>query len=95
MKNKTKVREYWKGEVGWQSLLGALEKNRKAIQSAKSIDVTCREPIEAMQAEFNASMAKLTPLLERIESTDKVIDQIVYRLYWLIEEEVGVVEGQS
>ena len=48
-----------------------------------------------MQAEFNASMAKLTPLLERIESTDKVIDQIVYRLYWLIEEEVGVVEGQS
>ncbi|MCK4402547.1 MAG: hypothetical protein KAV98_02080 [Dehalococcoidia bacterium] len=81
LKSKTKVREYWKAEVGWQSLVGALEQNKRVIQSAKRIDVTRREPIEAMKAESSTSVAKLTPLVERIELTDKLIDQLVYRLY--------------
>jgi len=33
------------------------------------------------------------PLLARIAATDRLIDQIVYRLYGLTEEEVVVVEG--
>ncbi len=49
--------------------------------------------------------ADLTPLVElsqelvevqaRIARTDRLIDQIVYRLYGLTEEEVAVVEGRS
>jgi hypothetical protein len=49
--------------------------------------------------------ADLTPLVElsgelaeaqaRIARTDALIDQIVYRLYGLTEEEVAVVEGQN
>lgn len=34
-------------------------------------------------------MEKLQPLRERIETTDGLIDQIVYRLYALTEEEVN------
>jgi hypothetical protein len=94
LKNKAKVKEYWKAEVGWEGFLGALEQNKKAIQSAKGIDVTRREPQETIRAEFETSTAKLIPLLKRIELTDKLIDQIVYKLYGLTEEEVAVVEGR-
>jgi hypothetical protein len=34
-------------------------------------------------------------LVERIEATDELIDQIVYRLYGLTEEEIAVVEGRE
>ena len=40
-------------------------------------------------------MSKLKPLLARIEATDWLIDQIVYKLYGLMEEEIVVVEGQN
>jgi hypothetical protein len=38
-------------------------------------------------------METLRPLLKDIEATDRLIDRIVYQLYGLTEEEVGVVEG--
>lgn len=94
LKNKTKVKEYWKKDVGWEGFLSALEQNRGAIQSTKSIDVSRREPQEAIKDEFNKSVTKLLPLLERIDLTDKLIDQIVYRLYGLTKEEIGIVEGR-
>ena len=95
LKNKTRVKEYWKEGVGWPGFLGALEQNRRAIQSAKGIDVTRREPQETIRAEFDTSVARLRPLLERIELTDRLIDQIVYKLYGLPEEEIAVVEGSK
>ncbi len=39
-------------------------------------------------------MGKLLPLIERIAATDELIDQIVYKLYGLTEEEIGIVEGK-
>jgi hypothetical protein len=88
------VKEYCKTEVGWDGFLGALQQNKNAIQSAKGIDVTRREPQETVRGEFDSSIAKLRPLLERIELTDKLIDQIVYKLYGLTQEEIAVVEGR-
>lgn len=95
LKNKTKIKEYWKAEVGWEGFVGALEQNKRAIQSAKGIDVTRREPQENIQGEFDSSIVKLKPLLERMELTDKLIDQIVYKLYGLTEAEIAVVEGRG
>jgi hypothetical protein len=93
LKNKTKMREYWRTEVGWDGFIGALEQNRRAIESAQGIDVAHREPRETIKAEFDKSVAKLKPLLEHIDLTDKLIDQIVYKLYGLTEAEIAVVEG--
>jgi len=56
-------------------------------------DVEGREAREKIKREFEDSMARLVPLLARIEATDRLIDRIVYRLYGLTEEEIGVVEG--
>jgi hypothetical protein len=95
LKSKTRIKEYYQPEVGWQGFLGALEQNRKTIQLARGIDVTRREPQETIRAEFDASVAKLKPILETIELTDKLIDQIVYKLYSLTEAEIAVVEGRS
>lgn len=95
MKNKTKVKDYSKAEVGWEGFISALEQNKKVIQTAKGIDVTRREPQEAIRSEFDGSAAKLRLILEQIELTDKLIDQIVYRLYGLTEAEIAVVEGQG
>lgn len=95
LRNKTRVKEYWKTEVGWESFVSALEQNKRAIQSAKGIDVTRREPQETIRGEFDSSMARLRPLLERIELTDELIDQIVYKLYGLTEAEIAVVERKS
>jgi type II restriction/modification system DNA methylase subunit YeeA len=35
----------------------------------------------------------LGPLKEKIRATDNLIDQIVYKLYGLTDEEIKVVEG--
>ncbi len=46
----------------------------------------------ALWAELSA---ELTKAREGIASTDRLIDQIVYRLYALTEEEIAVVEGKA
>ena len=40
-------------------------------------------------------MRKLLPLRERIRQTDELIDAVVYKLYGLTEEEIGIVEGSN
>lgn len=84
---KTRLQSYY--EHDYESLLAVLKNNKKKL----AIDPARREPAEALRAEFEGSMNKLLPLRERIEKTDRLIDAVVYRLYGLTEEEIGIVEG--
>jgi len=86
---KTRLQSYY--EHDYESLLAVLKKNRKKL----AIDPARREPAEALRAEFEGSMKKLLPLRERIRQTDELIDAVVYRLYALTEEEIGIVEGRK
>jgi hypothetical protein len=88
LSGKTYVRAYH--ERTFDQLLARLKKNRRRIQP----DLDRREPLEALQAEWETSMGKLRPLLARLAATDRLIDLIVYRLYGLTGEEVAVVEGK-
>ncbi|MEM4217101.1 MAG: N-6 DNA methylase [Candidatus Methanomethylicaceae archaeon] len=88
LKNKTKIREYHEGTI--ELLLEVLDQNRKAITK---INIQGREAREQIKTEFEKSIAKLKPLKDRIEVTDKLIDQIVYKLYGLTDEEIKIVEG--
>lgn len=83
---KTKVQSYY--EHDYESLLAVLKKNRKKL----AVDPARREPGETLRAEFEGSMKKLLPL-RGIRQTDGLIDAVVYRLYGLTEEEIGIVEG--
>lgn len=76
-------------EHDFESFQGVLKKNRKKL----AVDPARREPGEALRAEFDGSLGKLLPLLERIRRTDGLIDVIVYKLYSLTEEEIGLVEA--
>ncbi len=87
LKNKTRIREYHDGSL--EELFKILEQNRKVITK---IDVKGREVREQIKAEFEKSVATLKPLKEKIEATDKLIDQIVYKLYGLTDEEIKIVE---
>jgi len=84
--NKTKVQSYFEGD--FEQLLVILKKNRRKL----SIDPVRRPFQKELRREFSESMDKLGPLLTRIEETDRLIDQIVYRLYGLNDEEIKIVE---
>ncbi|MBU4256313.1 MAG: hypothetical protein KKB04_03525, partial [Candidatus Thermoplasmatota archaeon] len=86
--SRTKLREYYK--YGWGEIKDILVRNKKKIIE---FDITRREPLEKIRAEYEPSIKKLMPLLQKIEDTDTLIDQIVYKLYGLTEEEIKIVEG--
>ena len=60
-----------------------------------TVDPGGRKFQEALKKEYEASLALLLPLKARLAATDRLIDQVVYRLYGLTEEEIAVVEGRS
>lgn len=86
-KNKTKIKDFH--ENTFEDLLDVLKKN-------KAIPDPCPSSIrDAIAKEFQDSIAVLGPLKNRIEATDKLIDQIVYKLYGLTGTEIAIVEGQK
>lgn len=44
---------------------------------------------------FNAQKAKVQTLQQEVDALDKQIDKMVYELYGLTEEEIGIVEGSD
>jgi Type I restriction-modification system methyltransferase subunit len=89
LKPKTRILSYY--ESDYESLLAVLKKNKKKL----AVDPSRREPGELLRAEFDESMNKLGPLREKIKRTDELIDAVVYRLYGLTDEEIGIVKGNS
>jgi hypothetical protein len=85
---KTKIQSYY--EHDYDGLLAVLKKNKKKL----AIDPARREPGEALRAEFEGSMGKLLPLLDRITLKDELINAVVYRLYGVTAEEIRIVEGR-
>ncbi|MCK4418873.1 hypothetical protein KAV79_03625, partial [Candidatus Aerophobetes bacterium] len=72
------------------NLISILKKNKKKLH----IDPSRRDLQDRLFAEFDTSVQKLTPLKHKIEITDRLIDQIVYKFYGLTEEEIKTVEGR-
>jgi hypothetical protein len=85
-KNKTKIRNFHEGTL--EDLLDTLKKN-------KVLPDPCPSQTRAtILAEFTTATNALTPVKARIAATDKLIDQIVYRLYGISDEEIDIVEGR-
>jgi len=87
--NKSKIKAYH--EHSFYDLLDVLKQNRKKLE----VDPSRRDFQENLKAEFEKSLTKLTPLKSKIQSTDDLIDQIVYKLYGLTYEEIKIVEGET
>lgn len=87
LQNKTAIQSYF--DLSYDQLLGILKKNRRFMQ----VDASSRSFQESLERGFNCSLAKLKPLLARIQQTDELIDKVVYQLYDLTDEEITIVEG--
>ncbi len=83
---KTTIRKYHESTGG--NLISIIKKNKKKLQ----IDPSRRDFQDRLFTEFDKSLQKLTPLKRKIEATDHLIDQIVYKLYGLTEAEMKIVE---
>jgi hypothetical protein len=84
---------YQKGEsaLTFEELLDILRKNKGRMGVSLS-DVGL---VERVRKEYEGSLEWVLPMKERLAKTDALIDQVVYRLYGLTEEEIRVVEGKG
>ena len=78
------------GSFEFQKLIDILVKNKKKLNDG--YDPKSPTNYKHLQEWYDDSMDKLQPLMGRIEATDGLIDQIVYRLYGLSDEEIKIVE---
>ncbi len=85
--------DYQKGEseARFESILDVLRKNQKKLGA----DVSSRAFQQSLAREYQSSLGVLLPLKNRLAATDRLIDQVVYALYGLGEDEIRVVEGRS
>ena len=85
--------DYQKGAppLPFADVLAVLRKNPRKL----TVDPGGRRFQEALKKEYEASLAVLLPLKARLTATDRLIDQVVYRLYGLTQEEIAVVEGRG
>jgi len=89
---KNYLGDYQKGEeaLPFDDLWEILRKNKHRI--GRSLSPTL---METVRQAYTENLAALLPIKEQLRLTDALIDQIVYRLYGLAEEEIEVVEGDT
>ncbi len=85
--------DYQKGEppLTVEELLETLQKNKSKL----GVRLTDTPLLETIKNRYTAALAASLPLKERLANTDHLIDQIVYKLYGLTEDEIKIVEGQG
>ncbi|MGQ3684272.1 MAG: Eco57I restriction-modification methylase domain-containing protein [Candidatus Loosdrechtia sp.] len=88
LSNKTAIKEYH--EHSYNQLIEILKRNRSKL----SIDPSDRKTQEKLEDQFTQSISILEPLKTKIKATDDLIDEIVYKLYGLTEEEIKIVKGE-
>ncbi len=85
--------DYQKGEspLAFEELLDILLKNKGRL----GVSLSDGGLVERIKTRYEESLGRVLPVKERLAKTDALIDQVVYRLYGLMEEEIGVVEGKK
>ena len=87
LKQKESIKGFYLNDL--HSLLAALKRNKVLPNILSYGD----KRFEALQAAFTENMTKIEPIKEQIAFTDNLIDQIVYRLYGLNEEQIELIEA--
>jgi hypothetical protein len=66
----------------------------KSIKTAGQLPLTKKDEFEWLDL-FEENKTKAQTLKSQIETTEKAIDKMVYKLYGLSEEEIGIVESSN
>ncbi len=96
--NKTAVKQYW--EHAWETIARILQRNLSRFLATPALrsrneEVAVQPLLQVTKEQWEMSCAVLRPILDTIDETDRLIDQIVYRLYGLTETEIAIVERRS
>src|SRR6266699_3390112 len=85
--------DYQKGEspLAFEELLDILLRNKGRL----GVSLSDGGLVERIKTRYEESLGRVLPVKERLAKTDALIDAVVYRLYGLTEEEIGVVEGKA
>ncbi len=85
--------DYQKGEspLAFEELLDILLRNKGRL----GVSLSDGGLVERIKTRYEESLGRVLPVKERLAKTDALIDAVVYRLYGLTEEEIGVVEGKK
>jgi Eco57I restriction-modification methylase/TaqI-like C-terminal specificity domain len=92
--NKSSIKNYLgdyqksQDNLTFDELLAILKKNRKKL----TIDPSERKFQTLLLKEYETSVNTLLPIKQKLTYTDKLIDEIVYQLYGLSEEEIAIIE---
>ncbi|MFH1932295.1 MAG: N-6 DNA methylase [Pseudomonadota bacterium] len=88
---KNYLGDYQKGDehLSFEGFWEILEKNKNRMQT----NLKSREIFETVKTEYEKSLSRLIPIKEKLRKTDWLIDQIVYKLYGLTEDEIKLVEN--
>lgn len=89
LSNKTLIQEYYAND--FTKFVDVLVKNKSRIK--EGYNPKSRAHHDILKDWYDSSVAKLKPLMAKIDATDGLIDQIVYKLYGLTDDEIKVVEG--
>jgi Alw26I/Eco31I/Esp3I family type II restriction m6 adenine DNA methyltransferase len=95
--NKTTIKNYLgdyqkkQEHLTFAQFLDILKKNRKKL----TIDPSERKIQNLLSQEYEASLNTLLPIKNKLQYTDNLIDEIVYKLYGLTDEEIEIVEGNN
>ncbi len=84
LRPKTKLDEFWKLETA--DLFGHFHANKLSIKASDE---------DKIRSRFQQAKEKVVPFVSQLEFTDMLIDQIVYRLYGLTEDEMRIVNGAA
>ena len=91
LKPKTQLDEFWKLAVS--DVFTHFKANTKTL-AAQGVRLKETDE-ESVRARFQKAADVLVPLETRIAFADRLIDQIVSKLYGLTTEEIAIVEGAS
>ena len=77
--------------LGFEQLLDILRKNKNIL----STDLEERAFRKTLERNYHESLDLLKNLNKHLSITDKIIDQIVYRLYGLNDDEIAIMEEKA
>jgi len=90
LSNKTLIQEYYAND--FTKFVDVLVKNKSRIK--EGYNPKHRTHHDTLKNWYDSSVTILKPLMEKIDATDALIDQIVYKLYGLTEEDIKIVESK-
>ena len=91
MSNKTKIKVYH--DLDFTSFINILNKNKRVMK--EGYNPKSPQAYRLLNEWFDDSLSRLKPLILQIETTDRLINKIIYQIFDLTKDEINLIESQD